>query len=809
MDILGGRGARGRVVVLSVAAWLGLAAMAPDAARAITRNVDNGVACSDTAPCTSTPCCTIQFAIDIAVANDVVQVQAGTYPENLTLGKNILLRGVQAFNPACDRVDAETIVTPAAGVALTLTAGSSSATIDGFTFSGGTRGIETTAGPLDRLKIFNNRFVDFTDSAAFFGFGAPSMRFEQNAIDGSSAVGTNGLFHLDGNNDFDGLSFRDTCVANGVDTYGFYADGDHNIGSNVDAGNPLMEDNRFENNLIGVSFGVQSAEQMSIARNTFAGNGQDGLVGGMQGSVIDGNTFEGNGRYGLLLTSFGDSDPAAGAQGNDIVNNCFSVNGGAGIFYSDAQAPGTIATNVASDNNIYGNAAGALYAGSETIPAENNWWGCPTGANTGSCDTASANVSTTPFLATPSETAPCDPLAAPTATPTGGDTPTPAVTPTLTPTAVATATATATPTATTSPTPSPTASDTPTPSTTATATPTGTATATTTANPTATTTVSPTTTASATADPTITASPTATTTLTADPTVTATPTADPTVTATPTADPTATPTTTSTPTSTTSPTPTATATTTASPTTTATSIADPTVTPTPILPPTPTQPAPTPTVGLLNHFQCYETHRPPLRLDPLSLVDQFGASTAHLLRGKRFCAPADKNDEDPTAPLDADHLASYTIKQTAPRFARIRDFVVTNQFGTMALDLVRPEALLVPSAKSHVGPIGSYTPAIDHFKCYKARGRFRSDALAIDDQFGSIAAAIKRPVRYCAPVDKNGEGILDAGTHLVCYQVRSAAGSPTNDTLYSLNQFGPDTFKVFGPRELCVPSTIQ
>jgi len=42
MDILGGLGARGRVVVVSVAAWMGLAAVAPDVARAITRNVDNG-----------------------------------------------------------------------------------------------------------------------------------------------------------------------------------------------------------------------------------------------------------------------------------------------------------------------------------------------------------------------------------------------------------------------------------------------------------------------------------------------------------------------------------------------------------------------------------------------------------------------------------------------------------------------------------------------------------------------------------------------------------------------------------------------
>ncbi len=133
---------------------------------------------------------------------------------------------------------------------------------------------------------------------------------------------------------------------------------------------------------------------------------------------------------------------------------------------------------------------------------------------------------------------------------------------------------------------------------------------------------------------------------------------------------------------------------------------------------------------------------------------------------------------------------------------------MTNQFGAIALDLVRPDALFVPTAKSHTGPIASYTPAIDHFKCYKARGRFRTNPIDVTDQFGSIVGAIKRPVRFCAPVDKHGEGIIDADTHLVCYQIRRAAGAPTRDTLYSLDQFGPDAFTLFGPRELCVPSTV-
>ncbi|MCC6763186.1 MAG: right-handed parallel beta-helix repeat-containing protein [Deltaproteobacteria bacterium] len=816
---------------LWAAAWIASVAFAPSVAGAVTRNVDNSVACSDTAPCTGTPCCTIQFAIGVAVSSDVIVVAAGTYVENLTLGKNVILRGAQSGVPACDRLDTETVVAPAGGVGLTLTLGASSATVDGFTFQGGTRGIDVVGGPLSRLKFFSNRIVGFTDSGAFFGADASSTRFEQNEIDGASATGPNALFHLDGANDFDGLAFLDNCVRNGVRTYGFLAEGTQNVGPNVDAGTPEMADNRFESNRVGVSFGAAAADQMAIARNTFADNLLDGLQGGMQNSSVDGNTFSGNGRYGLLLTSFGDADPAVGAQNVAITSNCFSTNGlglacgggtndgepcttdgdclgggtcaaalaGTGIFYSDGQAAGTIATNVASDNNLYGNLAGAAYAGGETIDAENNWWGCATGANTAGCDTASVNVDTDPFLTVPSDTTPCEPLAAPTATPTTTGSPV------VTPTATATTTSTGTPTPTASASPTATATSTGTPTPTASASPTATATSTGTPTPTASASPTATTTSTGTPTPTASASPTATATSTGTPTPTASasPTATATSTGTPT--PTASASPTATTTSTGTPTPTPTATPTGMSTPTATSTADPTETPPP---PTATVPGPTPTPGDLDHFQCYETHRPPLRLSGVSLVDHFGASTVRVLRGKRFCAPADKNGEDPTAPLDPDHLAAYTIKQTTPRFTPVRGFIVTNQFGAVALDLVRPDALLVPSAKSHSGPIASYTPAIDHFKCYKARGYFRADSITVTDQFGSIDGAIKRPVRYCAPVDKNGEGILDPNTHLVCYQIRSAAGMPTHDTLYSLNQFGPDTFTVFGPRELCVPSTV-
>jgi hypothetical protein len=64
-----------------------------------------------------------------------------------------------------------------------------------------------------------------------------------------------------------------------------------------------------------------------------------------------------------------------------------------------------------------------------------------------------------------------------------------------------------------------------------------------------------------------------------------------------------------------------------------------------------------------------------------------------------------------------------------------RGVTVENQFGSLVVDLVHADLLMVPSAKSDVGPpepLG--TPTIDHFKCYKVkRARFRTTGFTVDD----------------------------------------------------------------------------
>ena len=219
---------------------------------------------------------------------------------------------------------------------------------------------------------------------------------------------------------------------------------------------------------------------------------------------------------------------------------------------------------------------------------------------------------------------------------------------------------------------------------------------------------------------------------------------------------------------------------------------------------------PTPIFNL-GHFQCYEVHGDAIQPRTLSLRDQFGPSTARIRNVHRICNPASKNGEDPSAPQRPDHLVGYTIRQTTPRFRTIPDVEIINQFGTINVDVVRPEYLLVPSTKTHNSVPPPPSTTLDHFKCYRVKGKFRRAGITVADQFGSpsIVVDVKRPRRLCVPVNKNGEGIFDSADHLMCYQVRLARTSPpftAAGQIFVNNQFGIDVLNAVRPTELCVPS---
>ena len=214
--------------------------------------------------------------------------------------------------------------------------------------------------------------------------------------------------------------------------------------------------------------------------------------------------------------------------------------------------------------------------------------------------------------------------------------------------------------------------------------------------------------------------------------------------------------------------------------------------------------------GCPAHYQCYESARQPryAGLTGLMLADQFGDADTTLRRRKRFCNPADKNDEDPTAIADPEHLTGYTLRH-AGKFERVDDVRVINQFGDITVQVRRPELLLVPSAKDLGAPIPPLVgSAVDHFQCYRVkRARQRVSGVKVVDQFGEMTVDVKKPTWLCAPVDKNNEGILDPTVHMMCYGIRARpvrqySGIP----FWISNQLEETVTSITRPTELCVPS---
>jgi hypothetical protein len=217
----------------------------------------------------------------------------------------------------------------------------------------------------------------------------------------------------------------------------------------------------------------------------------------------------------------------------------------------------------------------------------------------------------------------------------------------------------------------------------------------------------------------------------------------------------------------------------------------------------------TTTTTILDHFQCYEIKPGAMPPTTVTVQDQFGVQALTLRFPHRLCAPANKNGEGVSQ--DFQHLVGYETLRTP--FTKVTGFPVTNQFGTITIDLTRRDVLMVPTAKSLVAPPPPLQPpTIDHFQCYRAARsagspKFAKINVTVADQFESVNLTLLNPYRVCVPANKNGEDPT-APSHpdlLLCYKAKSSTKFGT--TLAHINnQFGPDDGTLIHRRELCVPS---
>jgi cysteine-rich repeat protein len=229
----------------------------------------------------------------------------------------------------------------------------------------------------------------------------------------------------------------------------------------------------------------------------------------------------------------------------------------------------------------------------------------------------------------------------------------------------------------------------------------------------------------------------------------------------------------------------------------------------------------------LDHFTCYKARvskgtAPFVAIPNLPVEDAFEALSVDVKKNKGVCTPTDKDGESPGAPDHDDHLESYDVKASAgsPAFVRRSGLVVTDSFGTLTLDAIKRERLLVPTALSAVAPPAAPVPPDpDHFECYKAKvtkGTMKFTpvpSLPIADRFGTLTLELKGPSRLCLPTNKDGEDPTapDHPAVLLCYKAKTPRGLPkfvSQPGLFIANQFGPSRVDALVVEELCVPATL-
>ena len=210
----------------------------------------------------------------------------------------------------------------------------------------------------------------------------------------------------------------------------------------------------------------------------------------------------------------------------------------------------------------------------------------------------------------------------------------------------------------------------------------------------------------------------------------------------------------------------------------------------------------------LEHFKCYELKRQSFKKRTVTLNDQFKNRRGKVTSRKELCNPAKKRKD--AYKNKRAHLVSYATKGPA-----VNATVATlNQFGSQNLLVKKPQRLMVPTEKQRLGKKRKRVQTeVDHFQCYgvETLTGIRSvdgkpKKVKVKDQFRTEKLKLKHPKRLCAPVDKNGEGLLHPVRHLLCYAVKAKS---YRTRVKIRNQFENKRVSVRSPKELCVPTLKQ
>jgi parallel beta-helix repeat protein len=390
-----------RSITSSVAVWLTLTG-APAGAAVLCVNAAGSGGCVKT----------ISAAVVAASANDIINVAAGTYKENVTIGKRISLIGAEPAKTIIDAAGQSTGIyvngidnANLTGVVISgftvqnanfegiLVANAAFITVSGNTLTGNNNGLKFAGGPpsCPGIPSFETN-EDFDCGEAIHLTGVHHSAILNNTITNNSG----GILLSD-----DTGATHDNVIAGNIVT-----DNPSDCGITLASHDPAAFTNT--KTAFGVYSNVVVGNQSS--RNGLKGEGAGvGLFASSPGTQTYGNLVVNNVLTGNDLpgVSVHGHTPNQNLAGNVIVGNMISGNGPdadeaatpgtAGIAFTGVSPiDGTLilgntidrqnigfAWNVPGEARVHRNSFntnfGVYNLGSGTVNADNNWWGCSGG----------------------------------------------------------------------------------------------------------------------------------------------------------------------------------------------------------------------------------------------------------------------------------------------------------------------------------------------------------------------------------------------------------------------------------------------
>jgi Right handed beta helix region len=387
------------------------------------------------------PCKTIQRTVDLSCPGDVVNVAAGTYPEQVTIPKALTVHGagktLTIIRPTSVAANTTSLSSGNPIAPIVLVTGAGPVAIDNLKVDGsgaafnacspGYMGVyyRNASGALDNVHVTSVVHPSALGCQSVVGILAQS-----GGAGSTNLAITASMIDNYGKNGITCNEAATTCNISGTTVTGRGPVGlgdaaQNGIQLGFGASGSVVGCEAHDNNYTpatdcATGILLAGVDGVLVQGNTVDGNLCDILVEG-DGNTLDGNVVQPAGLFPFSILGNGNDSTRNVVDGSgsdgvyvDGTGNTFTCNrivnsAGAGFFFDSSFAGGTGsgvgAPNDVHSNSITGNAvgldAGALDPGGPSIAASGNWWGCVAGPGNPGCDTVTGNAGATPVAPAP------------------------------------------------------------------------------------------------------------------------------------------------------------------------------------------------------------------------------------------------------------------------------------------------------------------------------------------------------------------------------------------------------------------------